>query len=446
MTAVSDERPLLASTRETDAPIHALLIASSASDGDTIVRNTNASGVATIRYAGSWSDVEDALAEDWPDVVLVHGLGSDGPVAIVNRIRSRWPEPPEAVCIGWSDPHSILKAVRAGYRDFLSSPAAGTREIADVLNRATLQRRSRRRMRARLERFAADIERDFETGLPNERFFVKRVDELIKSLRAAHQSFAIIVLKNISMGDLSVRYGLRIAEKVHVAVARRISKETRASELFAALDGHAFGLILQRNAAGDAVGKAGRRLAAIGCKPIELDEVSTEVVSNWGAALFPTDGNTAIELLAVARARLEESAVAPVNDVAAGPPSTSVVTAEAGDSSEQATRGSRERREHRRRRVYRKATLEANRLGQVVPCIIKDVSWGGSRVTVPAPIMLPEKLDLNLGERERISVIRCWQRGTDVGLRFEAQQDQLRKSERLVRLISDDDAGMVGVF
>lgn len=78
-----------------------------------------------------------------------------------------------------------------------------------------------------------------------------------------------------------------------------------------------------------------------------------------------------------------------------------------------------ERRAEQRRRVFKGAVVRVDSSAVGKDCFVKSISERGARLGIGKGLTLPERFQFRMSDRVVFKYAElCWQRGTDVGIRF----------------------------
>jgi hypothetical protein len=142
-----------------------------------------------------------------------------------------------------------------------------------------------------------------------------------------------------------------------------------------------------------------------------------------GVAVYPHNGTSAAELVAVAQAGARPARQSSATFVAAAPPlhPQSVEAAPAAQASSAQASGARttERRKSPRQRVLKRGQIMTRDLASAIDCTIRDISTGGARLRVDNYFAAPDEFELLIlttGTRRRVRT--RWQIGNEVGVEF----------------------------
>ncbi|MFW6341154.1 MAG: PAS domain S-box protein, partial [Wenzhouxiangella sp.] len=127
------------------------------------------------------------------------------------------------------------------------------------------------------------------TGLPNRRLMADLIDQLMTRTRRSQGSFALCYLDLDEFKPINDRHGHDIGDQVLVAIARRLRRLVRGSDLVARLGGDEFVVVL------DGIGdgpELDRRLGVLlegVAHPVKIDRLELQVHGSVGVTLFPQD-------------------------------------------------------------------------------------------------------------------------------------------------------------
>jgi diguanylate cyclase (GGDEF)-like protein/PAS domain S-box-containing protein len=151
-------------------------------------------------------------------------------------------------------------------------------------------------VRDRLREAIVQAESDILTGIGNRLHFSRRMQTLL----AAGRPFGLLFLDLRQFKRLNDEHGHNIGDEVLRLVARRIQALVRAQDMAVRFGGDEFVILI--DLISDPQLLAARAAAIVESieQPFRIENVSGSVGVNIGGALYPRDGNTDEELLAVA--------------------------------------------------------------------------------------------------------------------------------------------------
>jgi len=140
------------------------------------------------------------------------------------------------------------------------------------------------------ERVAEKLARhDPLTGLPNRRFFVERLDEVLLTTTADSQT-AVLMLDLDGFKSINDAYGHAAGDQVLVEFARRISATMRSGADFIRVGGDEFAVIVPKIESLEGPTALARRITSAVADPFQIGRVSTSIGVGIGIAVSPADG------------------------------------------------------------------------------------------------------------------------------------------------------------
>jgi diguanylate cyclase (GGDEF)-like protein len=144
--------------------------------------------------------------------------------------------------------------------------------------------------RRRAESDARKLSRhDPLTGLPNRRFFVETLDEVLLTTTAESQS-AVLMLDLDGFKSVNDAYGHAVGDQVLIEFAQRISAIMRAGAVFIRVGGDEFAVIAPNIVSLDGLTALARRITAAVAEPFLIGPISASVGVGIGIAIAPPDG------------------------------------------------------------------------------------------------------------------------------------------------------------
>ena len=127
------------------------------------------------------------------------------------------------------------------------------------------------------------------TGLPNRRFFVEKLDEVLLTTTVDSQS-AVLMLDLDGFKSINDAYGHAVGDQVLVEFAQRISATMRSGAVFIRVGGDEFAVIVPKIESLDGPTALARRITAAVAEPFLIGHISTSVGVGIGMAVAPSDG------------------------------------------------------------------------------------------------------------------------------------------------------------
>jgi len=151
-----------------------------------------------------------------------------------------------------------------------------------------LSREMKARRRAELE--ARKLARhDPLTGLPNRRFFVERLREVLLTTTNASRS-AILMLDLDGFKSINDAYGHAVGDQALTQFAKRISAIMRSGAMLTRVGGDEFAIIVPDISSLDDPTALARRVVAAVAEPFMMDQIPATLGVGIGIAIAPADG------------------------------------------------------------------------------------------------------------------------------------------------------------
>lgn len=133
------------------------------------------------------------------------------------------------------------------------------------------------------------------TGLPNRRFFVEALGEVLQTTTAGSRS-AVLMLDLDGFKSVNDAYGHAVGDQTLIEFAQRVSAIMREGAVFTRIGGDEFAVILPDVNSLDGPTALARRIIAAVAEPFSIGPISTSVGVGVGIAIAPSDAMDA-ELL-----------------------------------------------------------------------------------------------------------------------------------------------------
>jgi diguanylate cyclase (GGDEF)-like protein len=127
------------------------------------------------------------------------------------------------------------------------------------------------------------------TGLPNRRFFVETLGEVLLTTTVDSQS-AVLMLDLDGFKSINDTYGHAIGDRALIEFAQRISATMRSGAVFVRVGGDEFAVIVPKIESLDGSTALARRITAAVAEPFSIGRISTSVGVGIGIAVAPSDG------------------------------------------------------------------------------------------------------------------------------------------------------------
>jgi diguanylate cyclase (GGDEF)-like protein len=127
------------------------------------------------------------------------------------------------------------------------------------------------------------------TGLPNRRYFVEKLDEVLLTTTVDSQS-AVLMLDLDGFKFINDAYGHAVGDQVLVEFAQRVSATMRSGAVFIRVGGDEFAVIVPQIESLDGPTALARRITAAVAEPFLIGHTLTSVGVGIGIAVAPSDG------------------------------------------------------------------------------------------------------------------------------------------------------------
>jgi diguanylate cyclase (GGDEF)-like protein len=127
------------------------------------------------------------------------------------------------------------------------------------------------------------------TGLPNRRFFVEMLAEVLLTTTPDSRS-AVLMLDLDRFKSINDAYGHAVGDQVLIEFAQRISAIMRAGAALIRVGGDEFAVIAPKIVSLDGLTALARRITAAVAEPFLIGPISTSVGVGIGIAIAPSDG------------------------------------------------------------------------------------------------------------------------------------------------------------
>jgi diguanylate cyclase (GGDEF)-like protein len=127
------------------------------------------------------------------------------------------------------------------------------------------------------------------TGLPNRRFFVETLSEVLLTTTTGSRS-AVLMLDLDGFKSINDAYGHAVGDQALIEFAQRISAIMRSGAVFIRVGGDEFAVIVPNIKSLDGPTALARRITAAVAEPFLIGHISTSVGVGIGIAVAPSDG------------------------------------------------------------------------------------------------------------------------------------------------------------
>ncbi|QYJ96032.1 transporter substrate-binding domain-containing protein [Shewanella alkalitolerans] len=141
---------------------------------------------------------------------------------------------------------------------------------------------------------------DALTGLPNRSLLDDRLQQSVLLHRREMQSFAVLFISFDNMREINQTYGHQVGDRVLAKGAQRLKSAVRKSDTLARFGGNEFVMVLNRSKDLDTVCQVADGIVGGFSAPFAINGLDVALSVSIGVAMFPSDGDTVVELLKTA--------------------------------------------------------------------------------------------------------------------------------------------------
>jgi len=138
---------------------------------------------------------------------------------------------------------------------------------------------------------------DLLTQLPNRRLFMDRLSQHAAHSNRTGDPFAVLYIDLDYFKDVNDRLGHDTGDGLLKQIAKKISASVRQSDTVSRLGGDEFTVLLLDTGDQELIGDISANILAELERPFQLGENEASLSASIGIALFPTDGDRALQLL-----------------------------------------------------------------------------------------------------------------------------------------------------
>ena len=148
------------------------------------------------------------------------------------------------------------------------------------------------------------LQHDHLTGLANRALFESQAQYALDMARQNASAVGLVLIDLDGFKPINDQFGHGAGDKVLVEVAQRLTFAAKDPELVARLGGDEFGVVTWLGCNEIVLGRLSRDLQLAFKKPFTLNGATTYLAASIGAALYPGDGETLVDLLRSADSRM----------------------------------------------------------------------------------------------------------------------------------------------
>lgn len=145
------------------------------------------------------------------------------------------------------------------------------------------------------------------TGIPNRVLLTERIDHAITRGQRHNSRLGVVLLDLKGFGALNERLGRQAADRLLIAVARRLREVMRAEDTVSHLQGDRFAIALEGVFEREDIDRAQESVVRVFSEPFTLDDRGIQLEAHISSALYPADGADAEALLRTAEHGLSQA-------------------------------------------------------------------------------------------------------------------------------------------
>ncbi|NQZ90655.1 MAG: bifunctional diguanylate cyclase/phosphodiesterase [Colwellia sp.] len=191
---------------------------------------------------------------------------------------------------GVDDYKTDLEAMEKGADDYLIKSEL----TAQLLERTFRYSLKSKYLEAKLVKLA---HHDSLTSLYNRSIFNELLIKTIQQSQRTGQKIALVTLDLDNFKFVNDNYGHPAGDQLLIKISQRLKHSTRSSDFVARLGGDEFSLLLKDVKNDSDFVKSVENIMDIFQEPFQIDNKSVSVTTSAGIAVFPTDAQTASELI-----------------------------------------------------------------------------------------------------------------------------------------------------
>lgn len=138
---------------------------------------------------------------------------------------------------------------------------------------------------------------DSLTSLPNRRFLLERLEQVLMQDQSGSPAFAVLYLDLDDFKPVNDGHGHVAGDRVLRIIAARLAGAVRAGDVMSRMGGDEFACLALGLHKRASLGRLARKLAGVVSAPVKVGGLTIIVRPSIGIAIYPSDGTTARELL-----------------------------------------------------------------------------------------------------------------------------------------------------
>ena len=254
-----------------------------------------------IRHIAEFDEATEALYGDDYDLILLdYFLGHHSGLELLQQARQSQLSKPIIVMTGNNSPELDDMLMKEGAADFIPKDELST-SLLDRSIRHAIERKE-----AELE-IAELVRRDPLTGLGNRHIFEEHMELAIARAKRTRSKLAVLFLDLDRFKDINDSLGHHVGDLLLTLVGERLRRSVRKSDFVARIGGDEFTVLLDNVDGADNVSRIVEKIARELQRPAPVSNTTLDVTISIGVAIYPDNGEMAIELMQKADMALYES-------------------------------------------------------------------------------------------------------------------------------------------
>jgi len=248
--------------------------------------------VGAIHWAENFKSAQAKIATEHFDFYFLDNrLGAELGLELIVEIKQQFETAPPIIMLsGVDDYQTDLDAMEKGADDYIIKSEL-TSHLLERTFRYSLKSKELEAKLAKLAHF------DTLTGLYNRSLFNELLVKAIQQSERSGEKFALVTLDLDNFKFINDNYGHPAGDQLLTKIARRLKRAIRSSDIVARLGGDEFSLLLKDVKKDSDFVMLVENIMAIFQQPIQIDSKAVSVTTSIGIAIFPTDTQTASELI-----------------------------------------------------------------------------------------------------------------------------------------------------
>ena len=275
-----------------------ILLVDDDSDSIIIMRHVLDEARYDIAWCANAENAKSALATENFDICLLdYRLGRTDGLEFLAELRAGGCDTPIILYTGQQDIEVEREAARRGADDYLAKDDLS----APILDRMVFFAIERRKAHAELIRLAHT---DALTGAANRKALSEFIDDARRRAHRHERQFAILLLDLDDFKTINDRHGHAHGDAMLVNLVDITKNFTRDSDLVARIGGDEFVVVLDDIVSAEGAHKSAENIRERLEEGFELGGSRFAINASIGVSVWPLDGQTTDELLAVADASM----------------------------------------------------------------------------------------------------------------------------------------------